>query len=87
MLREEFIESCKEQIIEVVKVDYHDVLTKDDLHVVWQAKVLQNHKCVLVDLKPNNRYYECTYNGDKKELYLDIYIKDYNYRYVEETAK
>lgn len=27
---------------------------------------------------PDNRYFEITYNGDKRELYLDAYQKEAN---------
>ena len=47
--------------------------------VVWQVKVLQNHKALLGVSDPNDQhYYEATYNGDKDELYLDVYNKEEN---------
>ncbi|MBW3350641.1 DUF6275 family protein [Limosilactobacillus reuteri] len=47
--------------------------------VVWQVKVLQNYKALLGVSDPNDQhYYEVTYNGDKGELYLDVYNKEEN---------
>jgi hypothetical protein len=61
-----------------LKEEYGDELTIKDLHLVWFSKALRNFKCVIVDLLPNSRYYECTYNGDKDELYVDVYVKEHN---------
>ena len=36
---------------------------------------LQNHKALLSTTLPDGMYYEITYNGDKKEAYLDAYKK------------
>lgn len=43
--------------------------------VVWQCKTLQNHKALLSASNKGAMLYECTYNGDKKELYIDAYKK------------
>lgn len=42
---------------------------------VWKAKVLQNWKYLLSSSLCDGMYYELTYNGDKKEWYLDAYKK------------
>lgn len=46
-----------------------------DVYVVWQVKVLQNWKFLVSSTLPDGMYYELTYNGDKKEWYLDAYKK------------
>ena len=38
-------------------------------------KVLQNWKFLISTSIPDGMYYEVTYNGDKKEWYLDAYKK------------
>ena len=45
-----------------------------DMHVVWFSKTLQNWKALVsgVHIK---EYIEVTYNGDKKETYVDVYAK------------
>ena len=80
MTNEKFIMMAK---LEVKRYTYDNV-AKDGtslfhVYVVWQAKVLQNHKALLAtDIEDDQHYYEATYNGDKKQLYLDIYNKQEN---------
>jgi hypothetical protein len=50
-------------------------ITEDDVYVVWSCKILQNNKALLSTTLRDGMYYELTYNGDKKELYLDAYKK------------
>ena len=45
------------------------------IFVVWQCKTLQNWKCLISTSLADGMYYEVTYNGDKKEFYLDAYKK------------
>ena len=76
MTNAEFIDFAKFKVAVAsgATIDYHDVF------VVWYAKTLQNHKALLA-MPGDNRYYEATYNGDKCELYLDVYNKELNKRY------
>ncbi|WP_339009617.1 DUF6275 family protein [Fusobacterium animalis] len=74
-----FQEFCKEKVVEyfnarVEKTD-NTKITKDDVFVVWYCKTLQNAKALLSTTVSDGMYYELTYNGDKKELYLDAYKK------------
>ena len=48
-----------------------------EMFVVWMARVLQNNKALISAMSTDN-YYEVTCNGDKKELYVDEYIKNTN---------
>lgn len=50
------------------------------VYVVWKAKVLQNWKFLISSDLPDGMYYELTYNGDKREWYLDAYKKFENRR-------
>lgn len=50
-------------------------INKDDVFVVWISKTLQNNKALLSTTLSDGMYYECTYNGDKNELYFDAYKK------------
>ena len=50
-------------------------ITEDDVFIVWMCKTLQNSKALLSTTLFDGMYYELTYNGDKKELYLDAYKK------------
>lgn len=74
----EFEVKCKNALIKVIKERYNEELKINELHIVWFSKVLRNFKCTICDLRPNQRYYELTYNGDKDELYVDIYQKEIN---------
>jgi hypothetical protein len=75
----------KNAIINEVKKEYGEELKIEELHLVWFTKALQNFKCVVVDLRPDNqRLYECTYNGNKQELYVDIYEKKVNRKICKE---
>lgn len=47
----------------------------DNVFVVWFSKTLQNFKALISTTLPDGMYYELTYNGDKKEFYLDAYKK------------
>ena len=46
-----------------------------DVYVVWMCKTLQNSKALLSTSVNDGLYYEMTYNGDKNELYMDVYKK------------
>lgn len=48
-----------------------------EMFFVWMCKTLQNNKA-LIGVHDSPCYYEVTYNGDKKELYVDEYIKNTN---------
>jgi len=74
----EYQVKAKNELIKILKEKYDETLTIEELHLVWFSKVLQNFKCIIIDLNDNQRMYECTYNGDKKEMYLDIYKKEHN---------
>ena len=50
-------------------------ITLDDVYIVWFCKTLQNWKALLSTTLPDGMYYEVTYNGDKKEVYIDAYKK------------
>lgn len=43
--------------------------------VTWQAKILQNFKCMIATTQPYGMYFEATFDGDKKRWYLDVYRK------------
>lgn len=51
-----------------------------EVYVCWVCKTLQNNKALLATTLKDNMYFEVTYNGDKKEMYLDAYKKEKNVR-------
>lgn len=47
-----------------------------NVFVVWSCKALQNYKCLVsTTVSGDGIYAEYTYNGDKQELYEDVYKK------------
>lgn len=63
-----------------------DKIDTEDVYVVWFCKTLQNWKALLSTTVDDGRYYEATYNGDKGELYLDVYVKHDNVIITEELV-
>lgn len=47
----------------------------DGIFVVWHCKTLQNWKTILSANFKGAPLVEVTYNGDKKETYIDVYKK------------
>lgn len=75
----EFIPLAKQTVLDYVQahLDVTDDVKAsiDDIYVVWFCKTLQNWKALVSTTLPDGMYYEVTYNGDKKEIYLDAYKK------------
>lgn len=70
---------CKAMsIVEVyasAHLDKSDPKQTFDTFIVWKCKILQNWKYLISTTLNDGMYYEVTYNGDKKEWYLDAYKK------------
>ena len=70
-----------ERAIQIVTAYIQEHLNKSDpyaeyeVFTVWKVKALQNWKYLLSSTLPDGMYYELTYNGDKREWYLDAYKK------------
>lgn len=79
MKNDEFLKLCKEVIVNYFnnKTDKTDKfeIKEEDVFIVWCCKTLQNNKVLVSTTVSDGMYYELTYNGDKKELYLDAYKK------------
>lgn len=62
--------------IEKVNPNATAYITVDNVFVVWSCKTLQNYKALLsTTVKGDGIYAEYTFNGDKGELYEDVYGK------------
>ena len=70
-MRRAVYEYAKEHIDKSDNVDF----SIDDVYLVWCCKTLQNWKALISTTLPDGMYYECTFNGDKNEMYLDTYKK------------
>lgn len=79
MNTEKFIELAKQKVAEYA----NDLLSKEGesetvyptgVYITWFSKTIQNYKALLgVPINGDGHYYEVTYNGDLKEVYLDVY--------------
>lgn len=56
-------------------LDKSDPVQQFEVYIVWMCKTLQNWKFLISSTLPDGVYYELTFNGDKKEWYLDVYRK------------
>jgi hypothetical protein len=54
-------------------------ITTDEVFVVWFAKVLGHWKAMVSTDVISGLYWEVTYNGVKKETYVDRYTKVSNH--------
>ena len=83
MTEQKFSELCKRIVTDYTNehLDKSDKaeITEDDVYIVWMCKTLQNNKALLSTTLFDGMYYEITYNGDKKEVYVDAYKKFQNY--------
>ncbi len=72
-----FIDLCKNIVKDyaIEHLDKTDEVQDFEVFVVWSCKTLQNNKALLSTTLLDGMYYELTYNGDKKEIYLDAYKK------------
>ena len=79
MINDEMLDLCKKVVVDYFNenIDKTDGLkiNKDNVFIVWFSKTLQNFKALVSTTVSDGMYYELTYNGDKKELYLDAYKK------------
>lgn len=79
MNEKDFVKLCKKTIVDYFngrsdKTDKFQI-TEDNVFIVWMCKTLQNNKAIVSTTVSDGMLYELTYNGDKRELYLDAYKK------------
>lgn len=83
MNEKDFTQLCKETVVDYVNshLDKSDKtqISTEDVYIVWECKTLQNNKALVSTTLCDGMYYELTYNGDKKELYVDAYKKWENF--------
>lgn len=74
---ENFLRLCQRKVAEYEnkRVDIKEEIDADDVFSVWTCKTLQNSKCLMSTLVEDAYYYEFTYNGDRGEIYMDVYKK------------
>ena len=67
-----------EEIIPSGLVKDKELIGMENVIIVWESKVLQNNKAMLIVDSFGPQYFEVTYNGDKDEFYVDFYVKKGN---------
>jgi hypothetical protein len=77
---------CKKKLVEWYQKNRPDAeIDLSNVYIVWGCKTLQNYKCLAsTDISGDGIYAEYTYNGDKQELYEDVYKKVTNTCHREE---
>lgn len=84
MKHEQFLELIKRKVAihESLRPDFDAVFAEKidikDVFIVWSCKTLQNSKALLSMPHKGAYYYEFTLNGDKNEVYMDVYKKIIN---------
>lgn len=67
---------CKKKLVDWYNNHNETKIELDNVFVVWSCKTLQNYKALLsTTVNGDGIYAEYTYNGDKCELYEDVYKK------------
>lgn len=69
------------------RLDGVEELTLDELSVIWFCQTVDNWKAVITTNKPDDIYYEVTYDSNVKETYLDVYSKMYTFIVSENIEK
>ena len=73
---EHFQSVCKKKMVEWYNEKSDVKIDLSNVFVVWSCKTLQNYKCLVsTTVSGDGIYAEYTYNGDKQELYEDVYKK------------
>lgn len=87
-----FLSICKRKLVEWYNeafegnsVYIQQRIDLSNVYVVWSCKTLQNYKALLsTAVSGDGIYVEFTYNGDKQELYMDVYRKIVNRKITDE---
>lgn len=64
----DFTEAAKKIIKKYSNEKNKQQISLKEVYVVWTCKTLQNNKALLSTPVLDGRYYEVTYDGDKKKI-------------------
>lgn len=81
MKHEEFMKLAARKVAEYENSRFditRNNIDRDDVFCVWSCKTLQNNKCLMSAPHKGAYYYEFTMNGNKEEIYMDVYKKVVN---------
>lgn len=87
-----FLSICKKKLVEWynkafdnMSVYIQEKIDLSQVYVVWSCKTLRNYKALLsTAVSGDGIYVEFTYNGDRQELYMDVYHNIVDQRITEE---
>lgn len=72
----DFQSVCLNKLVDWYNKNNETQIERDDVFIVWSCKTLQNYKCLAsTNVSGDGIYAEYTYNGDRQELYEDVYKK------------
>lgn len=74
---DQFIKKAKRAVILGTPAAFQGV-SEDQLYVVWFCKTLKNWKALISTNALDGQYFEVTYDGDKRQSYVDHYIRRSN---------
>lgn len=73
---EHFQSVCKKKLVEWYNEHEETKIDMSNVFIVWSCKTLQNYKALVsTTVSGDGIYAEYTFNGDKGELYEDVYRK------------
>lgn len=73
---EHFQSVCKKKLVEWYNEHEETKIDMSNVFIVWSCKTLQNYKALVsTTVSDDGIYAEYTFNGDKGELYEDVYRK------------
>lgn len=87
---------CKKKLVDWYNKNQNEKIDTSNVFIVWSSKTLQNYNVwscktlqnykafVSTTVSGDGIYAEYTYNGDKQELYEDVYKKVSNTCHTEE---
>ena len=85
-MSEQKFSTMARKMVEEYYIDHNNPVSFYDIYIVWNCKILQNNKCLLSTPIEDGLYFEITYNGDKKEFYVDVYKKQETHKIKEEQT-
>lgn len=73
---EDFQYVCRNALVKWYNLHQDVEISYENTFVVWSCKTLKNYKALLsTTVDGDGVYAEYTYNGNKQELYEDVYKK------------
>lgn len=74
----EFEKAAKNAVVKIMAEQFGQKVSFRNLQFVWFAHELGYKKCTLYAPELGHYYPEVTYNLAKDEMYVDIYLKQFN---------